>query len=210
MVITIIVADDHPALRAGVVQAVAKVPDIAVIGEAGSGPELWELLANTPPNVLLLDINMPDFNILKEVPRLSSQHPALKILVITIYDNEEYIRSLVKMGVAGYLLKEESLDTYINAIYAIAGGGKFFSQRIVPITLKGGMDTPALTLRETEVLQLVAMGITSEQIANKLSVVPRTVNFHIENICCKLNTANRTAAAVKAIELGLISNGREE
>lgn len=203
--IRVIVADDHPAPRAGIIHAISRDPGINLVGEASSGPEVWDRIASAMPDVLLLDINMPDFDALQEVPIMREQYPLMAILIVTAYDDEEYVRTLLQAGVMGYLLKEEDMDTYVEAVQKVSKGQMFFSERVVPIALSNGTDTPTLTPRETEVLYWIARGATSERTAQKLSIARRTVDFHVNNATRKLNVGSRAAAAAKASELGLIS-----
>jgi DNA-binding NarL/FixJ family response regulator len=207
--IRVLIVDDHPAMRAGVKQAISEARDIEVVGELSNGAELWAYLARSLPDVLLLDLLMPGFDPMQEIPRIRKLYPDVQILIVTFYDTGEFVLPLVKMGVAGYLLKEEEMSTYVQAIRDVGEGGVFYSKRILPLAVGGGIDTPALTRREFEVMKLVAQGKTSEQIAAELVVVRRTVDFHVENVMRKLGVDNRTAAAAKASELNLISTWRK-
>lgn len=203
--IKVIVADDHPAPRIGIVKTISEDPSIKVVGEAGNGPELWALLARNVPDVLLLDFRMPEFDALKEVPDMRKQYPDMAILIVSAFDEEEYVRSLAQAGVFGYMLKDEEEDTYIEAVHEVAQGRLFFKNDLLHIALSNGIDTPKLTEREEQVLALIAKGNTSEQIARELKIKSRTVGFHVENIMQKLDVNSRAAAAAKASEMGLIS-----
>jgi DNA-binding NarL/FixJ family response regulator len=207
--VTVIVADDHPAPRAGIVQAVSQDPNIQVIGEASNGPEVWKLLAKSVPDVLLLDINMPGFAAFVEAPKLIDQYPEMAILIVTAYDNEEYVRSLVQAGVYGYIRKDVDVDTYVEAVHEVAQKRTFFSNGILQVALSNGPGIPALTEREQQVLRLIARGYTSEQIAHELNITKRTADFHARNIMQKFDVDSRRAAATKALEMKLISAWRE-
>ena len=207
--IRVLIVDDHPAMRAGVKQAIGEAPGIEVVGELSNGADLWAYLEKSLPDVLLLDLLMPGFDPMQEIPRIRKQYPDVQILIVTFYDTSEFVLPLVKMGVAGYLLKEEEMSTYVQAIRDVAEGSVFYSKRILPLAIGGSMDVPVLTQREFEVMKLVAQGKTSEQIAAELVVVKRTVDFHVENVMRKLGVDNRTAAATKASELNLISTWRK-
>ena len=202
--IRVLVADDHPTLRAGLLQAIKEAPDIEVVGEAGTGPELWARLAEVRPDVLLLDLQMPDFDPFEESPRIQELYPDTGIVVLTIYGDEQHVQALVRAGAGGYLLKEEEASTVVRVIREVAVGKVSYSEDILA-KVGRGVTTPPLTKREREVLKLVAQGKTSEQIARELVLVKRTVDFHVENACRKLGVDNRTAAAAKASELELIS-----
>lgn len=202
--IRVLVADDHPTLRAGVLQAIKEAPDIEVVGEAGTGPELWTRLAEVRPDVVLLDLQMPDFDPLQESSRIQEQYPDTGIVVLTIYDDEQHVQALVRAGAGGYLLKEEEAGTVVRVIREVAAGKVSYSDDILA-KVGRGTTAPPLTKREREVLKLVAQGKTSEHIARELVLVKRTVDFHVENACRKLGVDNRTAAASKASELKLIA-----
>ena len=205
--LTVAVVDDHPATRLGITTALEKVPDIEAIGEAGSGPELATLLENRVPDVLLLDINMPEFHVFKAVRQMQKQYPQMRIIIVTIQEDEKHVCGLVGLGVDGYLIKEEPMTEYVKAIRAVSVGGTYFSQRVVPIMwgLNSNGDTPSLTPRELEVLELMATGATADAIAEELFITPRTVTTHASHIYGKLGASNRAAAVRKAIQFGLIS-----
>ena len=202
--IRVLVVDDHPTLRAGVLQAIKEAPDIEVVGEAATGPELWASLAELRPDVVLLDLQMPDFDPFEDSSRIQEQHPDTAIVVLTNYGDEQHVQALVKAGAAGYLLKEEDADTVVRVIRKAAVGKVSYSEDVLA-KVGRGTTTPPLTRRERQVLKLVAQGKTSEQIARELMLVKRTVDFHVENACRKLDVDNRTAAAAKASELELIT-----
>ena len=205
--LTVAVIDDHPATRLGIIAALKKVADIEVIGEAGSGPELAALLEVSAPDVLLLDINMPDFNVFEAVPRMQKQYSQMRIIIVTIQEDEKHVCGLVEVGVDGYLIKEEPMTEYVKAIRAVSSGGTYFSQRVVPIMwgLNSNESTPSLTPRELEVLELMATGAKADAIAEELFITPRTVTTHASNIYRKLGATNRAAAVRQAIKFGLIS-----
>jgi DNA-binding NarL/FixJ family response regulator len=204
--LTVAVVDDHPALRLGIIGILKQVPDIEVVGEAGSGTELMALLEDGAPDVLLLDISMPEFDVFQAVPRVQKMYPGVRIIIVTIHEDEKHVCRLVELGVDGYLVKEEPASEYIKAIHAVAAGGTYFSQRIIPVMVSNSNhSTPELTLRELEVLDLMATGASTAEMAEQLFITPRTVTTHISNIYRKLEVNNRTALLRKAIELGLIS-----
>ena len=202
--IRVLVVDDHPTLRAGVLQAIKEASDIEVVGEAATGPELWASLAELRPDVVLLDLQMPGFDPFEDSSRIQEQHPDTAIVVLTNYGDEQHVQALVKAGAAGYLLKEEDADTVVRVIRKVAVGKVSYSEDVLA-KVGRGTTTPPLTRRERQVLKLVAQGKTSEQIARELMLVKRTVDFHVENACRKLEVDNRTAAAAKASELELIT-----
>lgn len=205
--LTVAVIDDHPALRLGIIETLRQIPDIEVVGEAGSGPELETLLQDHVPDVLLLDISMPDFDVFQFVPRMQKEHPQMHIVIVTIHEDEKNVCRLVDLGVGGYLIKEEPVAEYVKAIRAVSAGRTHFSQRVVPVMWgrNHNQGTPSLTPRELEVLDLMATGAKTDSIAEQLFITPRTVTTHASNIYRKLGVKNRAAAVRKAIEFGLIS-----
>ena len=205
--VTVAVIDDHPATRLGIIAALDKVADIEVVGEADSGPRLWELLGQVTPNVLLLDISMPDFDIFEGVARLQREYPRTRIVIVTIHDDEKHVQRLAEAGVNGYLIKEEPLTEYVKAIRTVARGGTYYSQRVIPtmLGLHAKEEMPKLTPRELEVLELLATGISTDELADELFITTRTATTHLSNIYRKLGVNGRTAAMRRAIELGIIT-----
>jgi DNA-binding NarL/FixJ family response regulator len=208
--IRVVVADDHPVPRAGIIQAISQDPNIQVVGEASNGPEVWSVLEQSFPDVLLLDFRMPEFEPLREVPLLLDRYPELKILMVTGHKEEEYVRSMAKAGVYGYLLKDEESSVYIKAIYDVADRREFYSSDVRGVARSREPSRPTLTPQETAVLELAAQGLTSREIGHELGIATRTVNFHMQNVFGKLNISGRAAATAKALELKLIEPWKEE
>jgi DNA-binding NarL/FixJ family response regulator len=205
--LSVAVIDDHPATRLGIIAALKKVPDIEIVGEAGSGPDLTRLLQEVVPDVLLLDISMPQFDIFTAVPVLQKEYPTMRIVIVTLHEDETHVCRLAELGVEGYLLKEEPMPEYVKALRTVAAGGTYFSQRVFPIAwgLSSRQNTPSLTLRELEVLDLLATGAKTDAIAEELFITPRTVTTHMSHIYRKLGVNNRTTAVRKALEFNIIS-----
>jgi len=206
-VIDVVVADDHPLTREGVKQALNAQPDVRVIGEAGTGPELKATLGRVP-DVLLLDIRMPEFDAVRQVPELRARYPQMKIVIVTAYESEFYAQAL--MGhVDGYLLKAERMDAFATAVREVSRGMKYFSDRALNLAYNSP-EVPKLSDRELEVLKLAARGLTTAGIAQELYISTRTVDTHVQDACHKLGVRSRTAAVARAVELGLISAGVKE
>ncbi|MBN1815123.1 MAG: response regulator transcription factor [Anaerolineae bacterium] len=204
--ITVVVVDDHPTIRLGVSAVLDGVTDIRIIGEADSGPKLWELLKEITPDIVLLDISMHGFDVLEAIGRLRQEYPCIRIIIVTFHDEEKYVLRTTNLGVDGYLIKEEPEAEYIKAIRIVARGGTYFSQRIVPIMTgsQSKQKEHRLTAREIEVLDLLATGVSTERIAEELYITTRTASTHLTNIYQKLGVDSRTAAVRKAIELGIV------
>jgi len=204
--ISVLIADDHPSHRGGIVAQLNEERDMEVVGEVGTGPELFAKLAKTKaPNIVLLDIQMPEFDVMESVPRLRSAYPAMKILIVTGYADRTNICELMDLGVEGYLLKDEPLRIYPVAIRDIAAGRHFFSESVTDIWLAERKSKPMrLSRRETEVLQLVADGVTSGEIGRLLSIATKTVDTHVIRLCHKLDANNRPGVVARGFALGLI------
>jgi DNA-binding NarL/FixJ family response regulator len=204
--IEVVLADDHPPLRAGIRQTLDREQDIRVVGEAGSGPELFTVLAQrSAPTVLLLDIRMPDFDIIEALPRLKLRYPGMRILIVTAHDDRTYISQLLDIGVDGYLIKDEGMGAYVRAVRDVADGRTYFSQRVIGAAVEALEDQASPSPKELQVLALVAQDATSAEIAERLYISPRTVDTHVRRACQKLGVKSRAAAVARAIELGLIT-----
>jgi DNA-binding NarL/FixJ family response regulator len=203
--IRVVIADDHPPLREGIKQRLEAQPDIQVVGEAGSGPELFAVLSQSPPpKVLVLDIQMPDFDLEKAISELQAQYPTMRILIVSAYDDKRHINQVMDAGVSGYVVKQEDMGIYVTAIREIAAGRTYFSQRVVGIALNT-TELPSPSPRELEVLGLVARDATTDDIAYRLGISPRTVETHVKRVCRKLGVNTRAAAVGKAVQLGYIN-----
>jgi DNA-binding NarL/FixJ family response regulator len=205
--IKVIIADDHPLTREGVKKALDEKPDIRVVGEAGTGPELEAALTHVP-DVLLLDIRMPEFDAIGQVPQLRARFPGMKIVIMTAYESEFYAQALMGQ-VDGYLLKVERMDAFATAVQEVSKGRKYFTDRALNLAFNSP-EVPKLSERELEVLKLAARGLKTTDIAQELFISNRTVETHIQDACHKLGVRGRTAAVAQAMEIGLISAGARE
>lgn len=209
--IRVVLADDHPIVRAGIKSLLDKEPDIRVVGEVSEGSAIERVVDQTAPDVLVLDVNMPALNPVAVTRALKAQDPDLHILILTAYDDEEYILGLVAAGATGYVLKEEALDTLAAAIRATAQGESYLSQKVAARLARRAVATrePAgaelpLTARESEVLRLLALGLDNDAIADKLVIAKRTVQNHVSAIYSKLNLTSRAEAILYAIRHKLV------
>jgi DNA-binding NarL/FixJ family response regulator len=182
-----------------------------IVGETGDGKLVEKLTAETTPDVLVLDINMPGLDPVATTRLLKTLRPNLQILVLTAYDDDAYVTGLLAAGATGYLLKEEAVDTLVAAIKAVAKGESWLSQRIAGrLARKAIAETKAtdqvepLTARERDVLRLLALGLSNDDIAEKLVITTRTVQNHVSNIYGKLGLASRVEAVLYAIRHGLV------
>lgn len=203
--IRVLLADDHPFIRAGIQAELAEEADILVVGEAGSADEVMARCPNLWLDVLVLDLSMPGPPPRETVAFLKQHCPDLKILVLTAYQEEAYINGLVALGVKGYVLKDEATEALVDAIHAVYQGGTWFSQsvleKIAGCKAEGSREI-ALTTRELEILKLLRQGLTNKEIAYQLRIAERTVRYHVENLLEKLNARNRPEAVANAIQKG--------
>jgi DNA-binding NarL/FixJ family response regulator len=205
-VIRILVVDDHPVVREGLVAILEDEPDFEVAGSAGSAEDALALAARVHPDVILLDLELPGMGGIEAIPRLAASAPDARVLILTAYDTDERVLGAVKAGARGYLLKGAAAGEIAQAIRAVHGGGSYLASRVAAKVLRQ-MRAPrrsALSARERAVLRLVADGLTSRQIGRQLSITERTVKFHIRSLLNKLGAENRAQAVAKAAERGLL------
>ncbi|MCK6630154.1 MAG: response regulator transcription factor [Anaerolineae bacterium] len=208
--IRILVADDHPVVRDGLVAILGTQPDFEIVGEAGTGAEAVERARELRPDVMLLDLEMPDLDGVEVLRRLSQSNPEIRGIVFTAFDTDERILGAVQAGAQGYLLKGAPRKELFDAVRVVHAGGSLL-QPVVASKLLRQVSHPAqvneveaLTLRELEVLRLVAQGLQNKEIAAALVISERTVKFHVSSIMGKLGAGNRTEAVRLATQQGLI------
>jgi DNA-binding NarL/FixJ family response regulator len=214
MTIRILVADDHPVVRDGLVMMLGTQPDFEVVGEAATGREAVAQAIALRPNLVLLDLEMPDLDGAEALAQMRAACPEVRALVFTAFDTDDRIVGAVRAGAQGYLLKGAPREELFNAIRVVSGGGSLL-QPVVASKLLQRLTTPAdpappaeaLTDREREVLTLLAQGRPNKEIAAHLSISERTVKFHVSGILAKLGATNRTEAVTIAVQRGLVTLG---
>ena len=228
----LLIADDHVLLREGMRTLLATEPDIKVIGEAADGQEALALCRELRPDLVLMDVRMPKMDGLEATRAIKEEHPQTSVLMVTSHNNPEYLLEAVRAGAAGYVLKEASKHELLEAIRKVLSGESPLNQMLAMRLLRSLADEvnrmteqpvpgpakkrqeeaqpEALSPRELDVLRLIAQGQTNRQISQNLSVAVTTVKNHVQHIISKLDVSDRTQAAVKAIQLGIIYNREEE
>ena len=202
----ILLADDHVLLRQGLKNIIEKMADLKIVGEVGDGLELLQLLHKLTPHLIILDISMPNLRGLEAIREIKAIHPAVKVLMLTMHKDREYLHEAISAGAQGYLLKEDADTELFSAIQAIRQGkfylSPFFSEGLTEDwaqTLRGKQTIPLeepLTTREREILKLITEGKSSKKMADLLFISPRTVDRHRANIMEKLNL-RKTADLVR-------------
>lgn len=196
--IKIFLVEDHDLVRDGLKALLASIPDIAIIGEAANGKSLFEKLRIVQPDIIVLDISLPDISGIEITKRLRHDYPQIKVLILSMYTHEDFVTGAIRSGARGYLPKNTSRDELVKAIYAIYRGEEFFGETISKILLKSFIRTAAehieqeekpafsLSTREQEILKLFAEGFNNKEIGMKLNISVRTVETHKNHIMKKL------------------------
>jgi DNA-binding NarL/FixJ family response regulator len=215
--ITVVICDDQAVVREGLAAILSTVPRVAVIGLASHGGEALSLVALHRPQVVLMDLNMPEMNGVQATRKIREQFPEVAVLVLTTYATDEWVFDAIRAGARGYLLKDTRRDDLVRAIEGTAMGksyidpdvaGKLVAHIVHPSATPGaptllGLAEP-LTEREIHVLQLLVQGLSNPEIARQLHLAPGTVRNYVSEIFIKLGVSDRTQAAVMAMRLGIL------
>jgi DNA-binding NarL/FixJ family response regulator len=212
--IRVVLADDHAVVRKGIREFLEEEGDIVVVAEAADGDQAVALVAEHQPDVVVLDIQMPGVSGIEAGRRIQADHPKVRVLILTAYDDEPYIFALLKAGANGYILKNADSAQLIQAVRAVHRGETALDPAVMqkavqhlstgrPDGAQGAVE--ALTDREIEILRLVAKGLTNKAIGQALGISDRTVQGHLANIYGKLNVSSRTEAVTVALKQGWIT-----
>ena len=206
--IRILVADDHPVVRDGLVAILSTQPDFAMVGQAASGQEVMAQVAALKPDLVLLDLEMPGLDGVETLKALQTANLPVRVIVFTAFDTDERIWSAVRAGAQGYLLKGAPREELFNAVRVVYSGGSLLqpvvASKLLHQVSRLQAGPVALTARELEVLRLLAQGRQNKEIAAALTISQRTVKFHVSAIMTKLGADNRTEAVALAAQRGLV------
>lgn len=213
--ISILIADDHTLVRSGLKLILAEQPDFRLVGEAATGEEAVTRARELQPDVILLDIGMPGMNGLDAARLIRAEVPATRIVVLTMYDDEEYLQQFLQIGAAGYVMKQAADTELVSAIRTVQRGESFIhsslTHQLIQLYLKQSQPVPAptpqrqeLSPRETEVLRLVALGYSAQQVAAELGISVSTVETHRAHIGEKLGLHGRAQLVRYALNAGLL------
>ncbi|NPV70760.1 MAG: response regulator transcription factor [Firmicutes bacterium] len=211
MALKVLVADDHALMRRGLVQVLEKETGICIVGEASNGTEAVEKTRSLSPDVVILDISMPDMNGLAAASTIRQEFPEAAVVILTVFDDDEYVLEAAKVGVSAYVMKDVDPSELVKAVRAAAEGKTYVHPAVAPKLLKGfsryygdkcaALD--ALTKREVEVLDLVSQGFSNREISDRLFISEKTVKNHLSNIFGKIGVDDRTQAALYGLKHGL-------
>ncbi|TWT24901.1 response regulator transcription factor [Planomicrobium sp. CPCC 101110] len=207
--IEVVLVDDHAILRDGLKTLIAQESDMEVVGEATGSRQLMEMLPNKKPNVIMMDINMPEMNGIELTKWVKSNYPSIKIVILTMYKNDEYFMAAIREGADGYLLKDSPSADVISAIRTVSNGESVIPPMMTKKLLslhqtENQTEDNALSPREMEVLLGLVEGLSNKEIADRLYISDKTVKIHVSNIFKKLNVKSRSQAIIYAVQNQLV------
>jgi DNA-binding NarL/FixJ family response regulator len=210
MTVRVVLADDQPLIRAGLRVLIADNPDLEIVGEAGTGVEAVELVENVHPDVVVMDIRMPDMDGIEATRRITTAH----VLMLTTFDDDEYVYASLKAGASGFLVKDMALEEILAAIRVVAGGDALIAPSVTKKLIEEFAARPeprpeprqvdGITDREREVLTLVGRGMSNQEIAADLYISVATAKAHVARLLAKLAARDRVQLVIIAYELGLV------
>lgn len=205
--IRILIVDDHPVVQAGLASMLATHNEVEVMGAVSSGEEALSAVRRDMPDVLLLDLRMPGMNGIDVLHALRKMNAAARVIILTSFETDENIYQAIQAGASGYLLKDAAQHTMLDAIVTVHAGRRCIPAHIA-VRLAERMMRSNLTARESEILEMLAKGLTNKQIGSALNISQNTVRNHVNSIMAKMEVSDRTEAVAVAIQQGLIQIGR--
>lgn len=204
--IRLLIADDHPLVRAGLQDVLGSQPDFEVVGEAGTGAQAVALASRLNPDVVVMDLRMPEMDGIQAISLIKAEHPKIHVLVVTAYASDADIFPAIETGAIGYLLKDTPCKELFQAIRDTAQGKPVLTASVAARLMERmrGPAEEALSSREIEVLRLVAKGASNREVAEELYITEATVKTHLIRIYGKLGVSDRTAAVTKALDRGIL------
>lgn len=212
---TILIADDHPLFRGSVRSVLDAIPDFKVVGEAGNGVEAISLTEEMRPDIVLMDITMPELGGLEVTRQIKTEHPEIAVLILTIHSDEQHALEILEAGASGYLTKSVFGEEIINAIKGVISGEMVFSpaigKRLIELAARYPRkpallpDGERLSTRELQLIKLVASGMSNKEIAAELKLSLRTIKRLLDNIYSILHVSSRTEVIIKGLRMGLVS-----
>ena len=217
MPIKILIADDHGVIRAGLRALLSGLPEIQVVGEAVDGRDTLQKVVELKPNIVIMDLSMPEMGGLEATRQLAQINPDIRVLILTVHEDEELLKEVIRAGAVGYIIKRAVEDELIHAIRVVARGDMYVHPSMTralfsaPLPSQGKLsEVETLTNREIEVLRLLAKGYTNRQIAEQLGISPRTAEGHRANLSAKLGLRSRVELVEYAQQHGLLKRGHQE
>jgi DNA-binding NarL/FixJ family response regulator len=218
MTIRVVLADDQPLVRAGLRVLIADTPDLGVVGEAGTGAQAVQLARDVHPDVVVMDIRMPGMDGIEATRIITAESSAVRVVVLTTFDDDDYVYAALRAGASGFLVKDMALDDILAAIRVVAAGDALlapgvtrrliaqFARQAEPAPPRRGID--GITEREREVLTLVGCGLSNGEIAARLFISAATAKAHVARLLAKLGARDRVQLVIAAYEAGLVSPSR--
>ncbi|MGH7861466.1 MAG: response regulator [Candidatus Dormibacteraceae bacterium] len=207
----VVIADDQTLFRVGLARLLNEDPRVDIVGDAADGLQALELVASTHPDVVLMDLKMPNLDGVEATKRIVAEHPSVKVLVLTTFDADSYVIQALKAGASGYVLKDSMPDAIVSSIRSVLSGERVMASAVAArvLDMLTGVATPkefydGLTAREVEILKLLAAGMANKQIAFRLKISEKTVRNHVSNIYEKLHIYDRAQAVLYAVRKGLV------
>jgi DNA-binding NarL/FixJ family response regulator len=209
--VRVLIADDQTLFRVGLARLLEEDPRVQIVGQAGDGVEAVKLAGSLKPDVVLMDLKMPNLDGIEATRQISASHPGVKVLLLTTFEADNHVIQALKAGASGYILKDSKPDSIVSSLLAVMAGERVMASAVANRVLEmlTGTTTPkefydGLTGREIEILKLLAGGMANKQIAYKLKISEKTVRNHVSNMYEKLNIYDRSQAVLYAVRKGLV------